>query len=104
MLPSVCGGRGDHLPDAALLQLAGEGALGAPGDVLAVVVGQHLRRCAVAVQRRPEQLSTSADDWLARRPWCKETLCAWKHKVDLEGPAGPFDSPRGTASGSRLPG
>jgi transposase InsO family protein len=33
----------------------------------------------------------------------KHTLYAWKHKFDLEGPAGLLDHPRGSPTGSRLP-
>jgi transposase InsO family protein len=33
----------------------------------------------------------------------KHTLYAWKHKFDLEGPAGLLDHPRGSPAGSRMP-
>jgi len=48
--------RGDDLLDAAFLQLAGEGALAAPGHVLRAVVGQEFRRRPIGVQRRPHHL------------------------------------------------
>src|SRR5262249_26997451 len=48
--------RGDHLADAAFVQLLAEGALAAPGDILAAVVGEDLLGPAVAGQRGAEYL------------------------------------------------
>jgi hypothetical protein len=61
ILPKVCGRRGEATTGGMprFSQFEGECALPAPSDVLAAVVGPHLRQCAVAVQRRPEHLSMS---------------------------------------------
>jgi hypothetical protein len=48
--------RRHDLADAALVELLGEGALAAPGHVLAAVVGQDLLGAAVGRQRRPQHL------------------------------------------------
>jgi transposase InsO family protein len=99
---------------------------GAPAEAGAAATPRRLRRQRPAAGRRlarpeemanipltPEQRLLVLDSW--RRSGLpagdfaplvgisKHTLYAWKHKFDVEGPAGLLDHPRGSPTGSRLP-
>ena len=44
-----------------------------------------------------------AADFAALVGIAKQTLYAWKHRLDAQGPAGLMDPPKGAPRGSRLP-
>jgi transposase len=74
--------------------------LARPQDSIQVALTPEQRLLVLDAWRRS---GLPAGDFAPLVGVSKHTLYAWKHKFDLQGPAGLLDRPRGSSTGSRLP-